>query len=188
MKLKEIYSSDFINQFGENADGFGQLLLLPSSPYIDLKKIAELLGIKLNYVHLPDNHSGEFDETNQTIRINQNHPATRKRFTIAHEIGHDVLGHHGISLRSTALGSYESVLEKSNEMAANNFAATLLMPRRLLVKLVKEAITQLGLDDAGLTKQQIAEVTKIISQELAVSEETMTYRLQNVRMFVKKDD
>ena len=144
--------------------------------------------VQFNFQPLADNHSGEFDEANQTIKINQNHPDTRNRFTIAHEIGHDVLGHHGISLRSTALGSYESVLEKSNEMAANNFAATLLMPRKLLVKLVNETINRLGLDDAGLTKQQVGEVTKIISQELAVSEETMTYRLQNVRMFVKRDD
>lgn len=187
-KFKEIYSSDFISQFGDLASQFGNLQLLPVSPYVDLDQIAGLLGLKINYETFDNNVSGNFDETTNTIRVNCNHPQTRIRFTIAHEIGHDVLGHHGISFRSSALDAYQSVLEKSNEMAANNFAATLLMPRALLVKLVRQNVHQLGLDDRGLTPRQVAEITGNVADQLAVSKESMTYRFQNVRLFVKKDD
>lgn len=187
MRFADIYSIDFIDQFGSERDSFSQVTVLEGSPYIDLVKISKLLGIMITYENFPDDHSGKFDESKHTISINRNHPLTRQRFTIAHEIGHDVLGHHGVSLRSSDLGAYESVLEKSNEMAANNFAATLLMPRVLLVKLVKKAICELQLDDTRLTPAQVGAITATISQKLAVSNETMTYRLQNVRMFVKKD-
>lgn len=187
-KFKEIYSSTFIDQFGSFANQFGDLQLLPATPYIDLERITKLLGLKINYEKRDNHFSGNFDEATSTIKVNQNHPETRIRFTIAHEIGHDVLGHHGISFRSSDLGAYQSVLEKSNEMAANNFAATLLMPRILLLNLVKRDINQAGLDDTGLTPQQVADITKDIAGELAVSEESMTYRFQNVRLFVKKND
>lgn len=187
-KFKEIYSSAFIAQFGDYASQFGELSLLSATPYVDLDQIAKILGLKIDYAQFDDEFSGNFDEGTNTIKINRNHPQTRIRFTIAHEIGHDVLGHHGISLRSSDLGAYQSVLEKSNEMAANNFAATLLMPRALLIRLVKRDIHQLVLDDMGLTPQQVAKITKDVADELAVSEESMTYRFQNVRLFVEKND
>lgn len=188
MRLNEIYSPEFIAQFGDQQRQFGDLQLLNKSPYVDLNGIANLLGLQLHYENLKSNESGNFDEVAHTIAINRRDPKTRQRFTIAHEIGHDVLGHHGISQRSSDLGAYKSILEKSNEMAANNFAATLLMPRNLLVKLVKGAIAHLALNASGLTPHEVDQITADVARELAVSQKSMTYRFQNVRMFVKKDD
>lgn len=59
-----------------------------------------------------------------TIIFNENHPWYRRRFTIAHEIGHLLLEH-------TCTGE-----ENGNhfEIEANNFAAELLIPRKILKK------------------------------------------------------
>src|SRR6185437_11369540 len=75
------------------------------------------------------------------IVVNQSHPQTRKRFTIAHELGHLLL--HGFTTPHAdrefivrfrdARSSDGSVLE---EIEANQFAAELLMPHdRLLERL-----------------------------------------------------
>jgi len=60
-----------------------------------------------------------------TIGFNASHPWCRRRFTIAHEIGHLLLD-HGCS-GGEGDGSH-------NETEANAFAAELLMPRKLLKK------------------------------------------------------
>lgn len=79
------------------------------------------------------NYSGHFvdagDANNSTgapaILFNTNDSASRQRFTIAHELGHFVLG-HGTSPRDT---SYVfSSPGDPKERAANQFAAHLLMP------------------------------------------------------------
>jgi Zn-dependent peptidase ImmA (M78 family) len=65
------------------------------------------------------------------IAYNGSHPTGRQRFTIAHELGHLVLGHLDelhvdVSARegSDERPGYDSAQEK----AANEFAANLLMP------------------------------------------------------------
>lgn len=60
------------------------------------------------------------------IIFNTNDSATRQRFTIAHELGHHVLG-HGTSPRDTS-NAFSSSNANWKERAANQFAAELLMP------------------------------------------------------------
>ena len=60
-----------------------------------------------------------------TIGFNTNHPWCRRRFTIAHEIGHLLLEH--ACSRNEGDGSH-------NETEANVFAAELLMPKIILKK------------------------------------------------------
>jgi predicted transcriptional regulator len=61
-----------------------------------------------------------------TIFINTDHPKTRQRFTLAHELGHLQLGHAGIGIRWRAEGmEYNS----TEEYEANVFAAAVLMPQ-----------------------------------------------------------
>ena len=59
-----------------------------------------------------------------TIVYNARESAVRKRFTIAHELGHHVLG-HGQSPRDT---DYPAAVADPRERDANAFAAELLMP------------------------------------------------------------
>ena len=56
------------------------------------------------------------------IGVNKNHPKTRQRFTIAHELGHFLLG-HGSGMYNDGV-----VQNRNKERNANHFAAELLMP------------------------------------------------------------
>src|ERR1039458_3177910 len=65
--------------------------------------------------------------------------ASRKRFTIAHEIGHFVIPHHRL-LKNVCdekkIEAFDSRLNRP-EVEANEFAAELLLPSALLVKRFK---------------------------------------------------
>lgn len=98
-----------------------------TEPPIPIEKIAKLFSIKiLPYPNFPDNISGTLinQKDSMIIGVNSNHAAVRQRFTIAHEIGHFLLGHE--------LGEkiIDDVFDKPNdkEKEANDFAAALLMP------------------------------------------------------------
>lgn len=69
-------------------------------------------------------HCKDGDDEHAVIGFNQNHPICRQRFTIAHEIGHLLMG-HTCSQRDND-GSF-------NETEANAFASELLMPRQFLM-------------------------------------------------------
>ena len=90
-----------------------------------------------------------------TIGFNPNHPFCRQRFTIAHEIGHLLLGH---TCTSRDDGTY-------NEREANAFAAELLVPTSLL-------------------KQDYRDTTTLrnISSLYRVSDSTMWIRLTDLRL------
>ena len=66
------------------------------------------------------------------IVANEQHPRTRRRFTIAHEIAHYVLHRTKIGDGVTDDPLYRSRLGGSLEMQANEFAAWILMPWDLL--------------------------------------------------------
>jgi len=66
------------------------------------------------------------------IRYNKNHSDKRNRFTVAHEIGHAVLGHTVECTRGV------SGFENNYEQEANCFAAELLTPLTYLKLAVKK--------------------------------------------------
>lgn len=118
-------------------------LKLPVDPRI----IAKNIGVRI----LPDanldadNISGElvFDAGVPAIKYNPNDSVTRQRFTIAHELGHFVLK-HGHSFRDNKQNfSLYNFDEK--EVAANKFAAELLMPARAVSILINKR----NIKDAG---------------------------------------
>jgi Zn-dependent peptidase ImmA (M78 family) len=144
-----------------------------SSIPIDLNKIVTFLKIKVILKDFEDSISGVLlkkdKQIGDVIAINRNHPLTRKRFSIAHEIGHFVLStgnknHLDMVFRKENL---ENKLDK-DEISANQFAAALLMPRSELVK--------------EITSKRIktmADVEKL-SNKFNVSREAMTFRLMNL--------
>jgi site-specific DNA-methyltransferase (adenine-specific) len=72
------------------------------------------------------------------VYYNPRKPETRRRFTIAHEIGHSVLDDEWLA--SAARGSTDR--QRQRERLMNEFAAELLMPSAL----VHDAVRQVGLD------------------------------------------
>ncbi len=106
--------------------------------------IANELGIKVyrtsdfddrisGLIQKDELHGGE---SGYAIYTNAHHPPTRRRFTIAHEIGHWELIGDGI----TDDGLYRSRLRGGFESEANRFAANLLMPRKLVWEFVEQGV------------------------------------------------
>ena len=111
-----------------------------NEPPIDVDFIAKEIGIDLFYEYLPDDISGILNiEQNKKpiIIINSEHHKNRKRFSIAHEIGHYILHkNNGIHIdkKSFLRDNKSSQALYSIEIEANKFAAELLMPIELLKK------------------------------------------------------
>lgn len=109
--------------------------------------IANALGIKVYKVPgWPTDLSGMVrknvdSEGGFDIFVNQDHPEVRRRFTIAHEIGHVILHPHLIGDGITDDALLRSGLSNTVEAQANRFAADLLMPRDKLSECIKNGIT-----------------------------------------------
>jgi Zn-dependent peptidase ImmA (M78 family) len=88
----------------------------------------------------------------------------RKRFTVAHEVGHFVLHRNQIGESLTDDELYRSGLSTRQEAQANRFAADILMPKDLILK----TINRLG-DDP-----------QVLASEFKVSEAAMRIRLDAV--------
>jgi len=98
-----------------------------------------------------------------TIGYNQNQHRHRQRFTVAHEIGHFVMGH------TNKNSTFDLNSKKPEEIEANQFAAELLIPLALLNKELKN-----GNKDV----EKIAEV-------FDVSEESVWWKLRECNLISK---
>lgn len=72
------------------------------------------------------------------IAINANHSKTRQRFTLAHELGHYLLGHAAGAFQDVASNSIKS--NNPVEQEADEFAAELLVPSQVLKKMPLSSI------------------------------------------------
>lgn len=107
----------------------------------------------------------EYDDGEKyfVCEYNRDEVSHRTRFTIAHELGHVLLGHvneNNVMMRDT---TFSSSTHDPDERAANAFAAELIMPRSRVKELYRSArnIHQL-------------------SEAFGVSTQAMTFRLKNL--------
>lgn len=137
---------------------------------VDVTSIAKQIGITFKTNNkLAASESGYIridDDSNVICVINESNIETRQRFTIAHEIGHFVLGH-----LQGAKKLYRDTRKELNgdgdfrEIEANNFAAQLLMPDIVIDWLInEESITSVA----------------TLADKLNVSPSAMRYRLKNL--------
>lgn len=123
-----------------------------SYPRNSLTDIVEAVGIKLiidDLSRIDPNISGaiQYDDekkTNPVIFINSIHPINRQRFTLAHELGHFFL-HNGGKLRIDNLNYADDNKNVREEVEANYFAASLLMPKGAFLQKVKEGYEDIEL-------------------------------------------
>ncbi|MFY0602597.1 MAG: ImmA/IrrE family metallo-endopeptidase [Flavobacteriaceae bacterium] len=149
---------------------------------IPIKKIVKQLGVELKPFNLGSEVSGVcvIENNNARIGYNPTESEGRQRFTIAHELGHFILGHNknandlfvdNVKVMFRRNGSTTKELKQERE--ANIFAASILMPENLIQK----EYETLEKKDNFLTDDKIV-------QELAslfkVSQIAMTYRLINL--------
>jgi Zn-dependent peptidase ImmA (M78 family) len=108
-----------------------------------------------------------------TIGVNDRHATTRQRFTIAHEFAHFLL-HAGISAhydrdyRVNYRSAESSQATNIEEIEANFFAASILMPKKFL-----------DADEAVLALDNDMEVHRL-AERYDVSRHAMSLRLANL--------
>ena len=182
-KYHRLSAKDFLAAL---ADDYG----FSVTPPIDVEKIVQLLGAKLDTSPDFDNLStaGSVSLSNEHARIwvnpLENNYEPRKRFTIAHEIGHLVLhidpeiGVKEFIDTKKTLNRKDSYWD-SKEYEANNFAAQLLMPVSLLKPHGKKII-----DEYKKEHKKNSMPVSLFVNEMAslfnVSEPAMKFRLKNI--------
>lgn len=130
---------------------------------VDVVALSRALGIPVREVPLRENISGLIKKVgpdSYEIRVNSEHSETRKRFTIAHELGHFVLHKALIGDGIVDNAAYRSAdgefsnpaIGSRQETEANKFAANLLMPDESITKLQRQGIT---------TPRQMAAILKV---------------------------
>ncbi len=105
-----------------------------------IKKVQEQKKISINCkpMDLSNKFSGQIVIYGNAVGIiyNENHSRNRQRFTVAHELGHLILGHE------FKIKQYNEIIKFNTkspiEREANIFAAELLMPKNILTKYLKE--------------------------------------------------
>ena len=150
-----------------------KLMKLP----INVEKLASKLGISIEFQDLDDNVSGFLvkKDVKNIIGINENHHPVRRRFTISHEIGHYILHVTQPLFVDFYKGSmlYRSNHKSKNykiEKEANQFAASLLMPKQLIEKELLKLSNSLDYED------KIYE----LSHTFQVSKQAMDFRLKSL--------
>jgi transcriptional regulator with XRE-family HTH domain len=140
-----------------------------ASPPIDVDALAEQCGAHVITRELESDLSGlviALDE-GAVIGINRAQSKQRRRFTVAHELGHYLLDHHDrfhLDFARNAEDGHPPGYDWRSERAANEFAAQLLMPEHLVH-------TQF---------EPLAGSVKRLAKAFEVSELAMSYRLQSL--------
>ncbi len=141
----------------------------------NLQKLCVREGIVCLEKKLNDELSGmAFIRNGQRfVVVNSSHPESRRRFTMAHEIGHHIL-HSGYLAQHVHVDT--SVLKRDElsaegvdfkEIGANAFAAELLMPRSQLLRYPALDLA----DESGVA---------VVARKFGVSATALTYRLTNL--------
>lgn len=148
---------------------------------VDPRHIAEALGARLVEEHSEDDKAGLVarDGKRIVIGVNASHAPVRKRFTVAHEIGHMLI--HASEPLIVDSGGYALIGERregatsDREIEANAFAAALLMPPAWIKKALQR------LEGRGIDLADDADVgVRQLAHEFGVSAQAMMFRLINL--------
>lgn len=174
-----------------------QKLMKPNECNIDVVELMRTYNIYYISKELPDNISGASmttDRGKQIIVVNKKQPDTRRKFTIAHELGHLLLK-HDTALNTQDKGVVSSQRKKTDtpppsqilfrnnttsegsdwrEIEANHFAASLLMPKEILNKKINELMQKNSIN--YLSEHNVHELAEVFG----VSSISMSIRLSRL--------
>ncbi|EFM87716.1 Zn peptidase [Actinobacillus pleuropneumoniae] len=72
-----------------------------------------------------------------------------------------------------------------NEIAANNFAAQLIMPEKLVKQSLRDSIDELGYSiEQDFSEREIAKIISFSASQLNVSAQALSYRVDNLGLFI----
>lgn len=104
-----------------------------TKPVVNAVDVAQKMGITVAEVSMPPAYkdvAGFYNKDSKTIYVAAEDSATRKLFTVAHEIGHVLLGHENYSVIFRM--PRQDAIYPSEEKESNIFAADFLMPEFML--------------------------------------------------------
>ncbi|MBL7789359.1 MAG: ImmA/IrrE family metallo-endopeptidase [Chitinophagales bacterium] len=162
-------ASKYIEQKTEDLLKKYQLFKAP----IDIESLVSEIGISLFGKKLEDNISGVLiiREGKPMISFNENEKKVeRRRFTIAHELGHFILHSKNQPMfidRKMYRDINSTTGEKQWEVEANSFAASILMPKALIDEEIKSI-------------QDGSDCAPVLAKRFRVSDVAMNYRLLNL--------
>lgn len=153
------------------------------APPVPVEEICERLGLDVVYEVLPHDTSSlliRHPDGRQVIGVNARHAFRRQRFSLAHELGHALLHVSDNPRRGEAVVSRpleilfrDGVASRGTdtiEIAANSFAAALLMPADLVRSRFRKRLQH------DLTRR-LDDVIEDLADEFDVSDQAMRYRL-----------
>jgi Zn-dependent peptidase ImmA (M78 family) len=141
---------------------------------VDVIKLATKLGIDVYAVESKDedyNAEIEYDKGSKSFKIyvNENHPETRRRFSIAHEISHYALDSAELKRRGKLdrSAAYVDDEHRDREQNADQFAAEILMPEPK----VKKYLSEKGVGELAINSVVISELSKYfhVSKGMAIT-------------------
>jgi Zn-dependent peptidase ImmA (M78 family) len=152
--------------------------LAPDGAPVDVRRVARHLGARILEECLGDVSGMLVSRPGSPpcIIVNKTHAEVRKRFTIAHELGHLYLRHEtqGQAHVHVDRGNFISFRNHRSEagtdaieIEANQFAAVLLMPT---------ALVRIEADKLGTRRLMDSQVEEL-AQSFLVSQQAMTIRL-----------
>ncbi len=150
-KAEKVLQANFINE-----------------PPVIAEQVARNYGLEIKYCYFKPQHNdvAGFIDSKGIMIVNAQESAARRNFTIAHELGHYLLGHladptYGVLYRRPIGESPSTAIEQE----ANCFAANLLVPEQML----KEYIQRFPF----ATNQQLGNI-------FGVSSDVIGFRKQNL--------
>lgn len=153
------------------------------APPVDVKAVAASRGIRIREEPLEPSVSGMLviRDDAAMIAINSKHHPNRKRFSLAHELGHFELHRKDASVfiddqkaRTYYRDGQSAAGILPQEIEANAFAAELLMPKWLL---------EAELEDERVDPSDEETVARL-ARQFCVSTQAMSIRLANLDLFL----
>jgi Zn-dependent peptidase ImmA (M78 family) len=149
---------------------------------IPIEQVAKHRGVKVMPYDLGQNISGVLiiENGKGIIGYNQKESKVRRRFTIAHELGHFELHKNqnhlfvdkDYKILFRHIPTLQSETSQLHEIEANSFAAALLMPETFLLEEISKIDFDLGSEKA----------IKELAKKFDVSSTAMSYRLANLNI------
>lgn len=151
-----------------------------SSPPVDVYRLARNAGATIVQERLDPEVSGVLYRRPEgvVIAVNKEHALTRRRFTVAHELGHLLLHQgrplivdHLVRARINFRDHRSSLATEREEIDANRFAANILMPADMIHACVTNELANQMDEDRTI---------RSLAHKFSVSPEAMEFRLINL--------
>lgn len=150
-------------------------------PPVSVERLARDLGIQVLYEPFEGEVSGMLVQEQENgppiIVVNSLNVPVRQRFTVAHELGHHLLHGSGVyvdrPLAVTFRDPRSGLAIDPEEIAANQFAASILMPRRWVIRDVDRVLER----QRGISGEELIER---LAKDYRVSRQAMEFRMANL--------